>query len=562
MKIPRWLYLLVPVAFSAYVNCSVFLNRYSPVLIYWWLSTILIGILVFYMERKTGYTMRFRLKDALTLFTVTLFPVIVRILCYRSNWIHGDDIITGYFSAHIDLLKYNFFSLVPSDPAEWVAQFPAPYFFLQKMFFTLFGESLLTIKLSVLPYVGIVSVMTFLITRKLYNTGTAAIAVMFASFLPVSLYLETLGLHFISSTAVFLIFLYLSLLYSQRRSPLISFLLGVSCGFCYLFYLTSFIAIPYLLFLFIYDTYKIWDCSVLKNILIVVFGIILTLSPFLTFFIKYGDIGSFRPMQVSLLTGTWSGVPEKVKKGQNPVDFLRESTVSVIKSFNTDGVGGHGGYDFGHLAFFEKYTFYYFIFTLGISIVLVFKKRQVVIIYIILIMSFLTTVFSTLPPAYHRMSLSFPFIAIILSCPLYIFLRYIRIPDYVKFFIIIFFIFGYSILNLNYFQQAVTIDAIKSTSNNKDLELSQYLSKNFPHRNMYVASYPGFGFQKVYYFSQNKTIGNIKTDYHSTYLDTFNTHEKYVYVILFPHDFDDTFRKLDKNGRIIEYSDKFSLFVN
>jgi hypothetical protein len=92
--------------------------------------------------------------------------------------------------------------------------------------------------------------------------------------------------------------------------------------------------------------------------------------------------------------------------------------------------------------------------------------------------------------------------------------------------------------------------------------ISDYINKYYPGRNIYVASYPGFGFEKVYYFSKGKNAKSIQTGYHDSFLEHFNSNEKYVYAVIFPNDFCPKFASKDKNGKIINISKGYCLFVN
>ena len=54
----------------------------------------------------------------------------------------------------------------------------------------------------------------------------------------------------------------------------------------------------------------------------------------------------------------------------------------------------------------------------------------------------------------------------------------------------------------------------------------------------------------------------IETDYHANLLKTFNRSEKYVYVILFPSEFNKKFQEADPNGRLFQFSERQSVFAN
>lgn len=259
-------------------------------------------------------------KKILIVFLLFL-PVIVRITLFDLTRIHGDDMITAYLSAHYDLLKTNPFAPVPHNIADWICQFPSTFFLLQKIFFLIFGTTLLTVKLSVIPYVLLVSIMLFLIARKIFDEKFAMISVVLYAFFAPALYLETLGLHFVSSTAIFMVFFYFLLLYHEKSRVKFIVLAGIFCALSYLFYSSSYIAIPVYFMFFIAELFLQKEkFSVVKHYLLglLVFGIIL--MPFVLQMMQTENYYlSHRADQVNLLTGEWSVPKDKIKK---PVDYF------------------------------------------------------------------------------------------------------------------------------------------------------------------------------------------------------------------------------------------------
>ena len=76
-----------------------------------------------------------------------------------------------------------------------------------------------------------------------------------------------------------------------------------------------------------------------------------------------------------------------------------------------------------------------------------------------------------------------------------------------------------------------------------------------------MVAFPSFALYKVYYFFDNKR--EIKIDYHDSFLTNFNTKEKYVYIILFPDQFDEKFKKADPNGKLIRgVTTVYTIFAN
>jgi hypothetical protein len=54
----------------------------------------------------------------------------------------------------------------------------------------------------------------------------------------------------------------------------------------------------------------------------------------------------------------------------------------------------------------------------------------------------------------------------------------------------------------------------------------------------------------------------IETEYHSVFLKAFDRNEKYVYVILFPNEFNKKFVEAYPNGRLFQFSEAWSVFAN
>src|SRR5262249_62014184 len=84
---------------------------------------------------------------------------------------------------------------------------------------------------------------------------------------------------------------------------------------------------------------------------------LIAVAPFAAFFLRSENYVSPRARQVSLLTGEWSPYAEPIRKGQMTVSsVLRKNLTVSLKSFSKNGIGGHGGYDFRHPAFFDPFS--------------------------------------------------------------------------------------------------------------------------------------------------------------------------------------------------------------
>jgi hypothetical protein len=443
----------LPLIITTFICITIYLGKYSPLLISWWLTSIILLILFSLVGRKTKieFPKLYLAKKHVFILLVILLPSLVRITNYNLNRIHGDDMLTAYFSATENFSKVNFFSGIPSDKIQWQSQFPTPFFALQKIFFMIFGESMLTIKLSMIPYILIISIMLFLITKKILGTKDAYFAVILYAFFAISLYYETLGLIFTSSTAIFMLFFYFMLRELKNNDLLSAVFSGISCGFCYLFYMTSYIALPIMVIFFTLQLLQVRKLSVIKNFLFASISFLIVLGPFLTYAYKFDNYFTSRTNQVSLLTGTWSGAKDRIAKGESPLVPLKENAINSFRSFYIPGIGGAGGFDFAHQAVFDSFTLLIVISGCVIGVLYMIIKIEFSFVFIVIIASYMTIVLAVPPPGYHRFTLAFPFLALLSSLPFYVVLSLTKRVKFIGYIIIAFSLFIYGYNNQQYF---------------------------------------------------------------------------------------------------------------
>lgn len=545
------------------VNLAVLNDVYNHLLVLLWLLSLALIIIPFLPKLKHRHY-RFNLKAGYLLVGfLLLLPVLIRIVNIDIERIHDDEFIPAYFSAHYDLKNTNFFAAIPTEKG-WVTQFPSPYFVFQKLFFMFFGESPLTVKLSVMPYVLTVSLLLFLIVKKLFNFETAMISLVLYSFFAPALYLETLGLHFISSSAVFLIFFYLAILVRRQNRPFFAVLAGIFAGFCYLFYTSSYIALPFL-FLFYGDLLlrERERTQTLRNLALSVLAFLIVISPFVSFAYRFKNPYFLeRHNQVNILTGQWSAAKEEGPSILKATSILRKSFLDSLSSFYQDDIGGHGGYEFGRLAFFERFSLFLFILGFAISLAIMKGKPEVLFILLVILVSFVGGMVLTIqPPAFHRFSLAYPFIVIIFSLPFYIFLSVRRKDRPVTYLLVFLVLFIFVVANRQYFLKSIKRDIKNNREDLKDIKVIKYIEQYYPERKVYIAAFPTHGLGRVFYFFERSK--KVEVDYHDTLISKINPEEKYLYIILFPDQFNEKFKEADENGRIIDdVVDKYSLFVN
>ena len=284
---------------------------------------------------------------------------------------------------------------------------------------------------------------------------------------------------------------------------------------------------------------------------------LLVLAPFLAFFLRSENYVAPRTKQVSLLTGEWSPYREAVAKGKrSAASVIVENLKLSLRSFVADGVGGHGGYDFGRLAFFDRFSLALFLAGLLAGAVLLFRTTALVFVFVVIELAFFTAMVLTIPPpAYHRFSIAFPFLVILMTIPFHLWLSLRRVPRSVRYALAAGLLILFACVNERHFVEAVVRDHAPD-----EFRLAQMLNQRFAGRHVYVAAYDSFALQKVFYFLNKWPDRQIETGFHDNQLKKFNSNEKYVYVMILVDAFREKFRQADPNGRFYRFSEGYTPF--
>lgn len=541
---------------TTWISVMVGNNSYTVVLPFLWVIAIIsVGLSALLYSHLTTPHLHLT-PQAILIGLIILLPIIVRISNYQPDRIHGDDLLTATFSKEFHPLTTNFFAGIP-EGTEWVAKFPAPYFLLQKVFLRIAGASVLTVKLSVLPYILLVSYMTFVIGTMLFGAYAGASAVIIYAFMAISIYLETLGLHFVSSTAIYMLFFYTVLKSLRAEKPIWFAASGITVGACYLSYTSSYIALPILglaIIMYAATTHK--KHIVYRWTIWALLGCVVTLSPFVTYALTQENYFGGRINQVSLLTGSWSASRLKTPSFPLARDLIIHNTDTALQSMIHDGIGGHGGYTFNQRAFFHPFGLLLFLIGAPYLFLRKTSRKEGALILATVAVSFITGVVLTIPPpAYHRFTLAFPFIALVSAAP-FSFLLQKKFAS-VGIWISCVTLAIYAGVNLHYVKTTVKKEALI-----EDAAIIKYLNETYPNRHIHIAAFPSFALEKLYMFFMPKTAISIDTQYHLNYLQHFNRDEPYVYVITLPREFEAQFRAADPHGTIIPFSDKYWFMVN
>jgi hypothetical protein len=445
------------------------------------------------------------------------------------------------------------------NPGEWVSQFPTPFYLLQRWFLDMVGTSVAAVRLSTLPYVVVVSAFLYRIGRALCDRTTALLAVVLYAFFFPSVYLEVSGFHFISSTAAFLGFFYFALRNLHETGCRAAAASGILMGACYLTYSSSYLALPVFLAFFLFDLFRRRRFAVVRNLVTSLLGFWIVLSPFLSD--PQGGQGylSQRASQVALLTGEWSTHRGAIAGGANPLAVVWANLSLAVRAMYQDGIGGHGGYDFGHLALFDPFAIALLIAGTIAALFFVRRRAEILFVLVVIVASFFAGIVLTIPPpAYHRFSLAFPFLLLVMALPFSLLARTRPIPAAVRCGVITGSLLLFASVNEDRLARARLVDRPSD-----DERLARFLDDRYPDRALNVAAFPAYAFEKMYFFLKTPGLERpIHSAYHSDLLETFDRREKYVYVITFPEAFDEQFQEKDPAGKVFEFSPDYSVFAN
>lgn len=497
-----------------------------------------------------------RRSDLLLMLLAAVLPVLVRVANFDGARMHSDEFITGYFSATHDFAHTNFFGFLP-EYWEWQGQFPKVYFFVQRVFFTLFGTSTLSLRMSVQVYVAVIGVMLFLIAREMFGRTAGVVAVVLYSFLSISVYLETLGFFFVGATAAFTVFFYFALRAYRTEGLFPAAMSGIACGFCYLMYYSSYFAFPLLVTFAAMSWLRTRKAAALQNFCIALAGMLLVLAPFLAFIVRSGDYALRRAKDMSLLSGLHSPHREAIAKGANPIPILRDNLLLDLRAFFQDGVAGGGGFEFGRLALFDRFSIALFVAGLVAALILLFRKSEILLVFFVLGASLAAVVLTVPPPTCHRFAIAFPFFALVMALPLSLLLRTPSLPAAVRTALF----FGLLLIFVGVNQRHLS-EALIRDPESDELRLSELINQRYDGRSLYVAAYDAFGFQKIFYFRDRWKNRRVETGFHANLLKKFNPNEKYVYIVTLADDFRKQFEQADPRGRFSRFSIGYSLFAN
>ncbi len=400
-------------------------------------------------------------KDRFALIILILFQLGILWYFVRiPTHYHQDEFITAFTSWTLPpITKLDWFA---AYPPVWVSQFPVLFHILQKPFFWIFGPTVTAVRISVWPYAIGILVYLYFLTKILYSRKLAIIVgIIYSAFAP-HVYLSSMGLHFISST-----FFYIAALTHFVAGQNVA--AGIFSGAAYLTYTSSYITYPVIALIGIFTNRRGLVTTTLVALLI--------LSPFLVYAATVNNFFTQRVSQVNALWGTWS---DPAKQQIAPLAIIQKQTIDAFRSLVIPGVGGLGGYNFGKLGLLDTITAVLlaigFIMLLGGAV----KKSGNRIVLIALLVPFTTGfILTTHPPPFHRLSIIYPFLALIVGLTITRF-RFVVVLSGI--------VIVANLLHTNYMIKA---DANIYPQNSR--LIAEYITQNIPPgQPIQIAAYPSF----------------------------------------------------------------------
>lgn len=502
-------------------------------------------------------------RAALILLGAALLPLGPRIANLSMTLSHPDEFALGWFSHEFDLARTSLFGPIPETPV-WHHQMPALYFALQKLFFLLFGEAPSHVKLSTMPYIAVTAGALFFFSRRLLGTVPGLAVVGIYAILAPSVYADTFGTTITASMAFFMLFFAASVVNLRRQEYGTALLVGVTCAFCALAAPTSYVAIP-LLFAFPLLSLRCLPLrTVVRGLGVSLAGFVLVLLPFVAGAVQSKNYFAERLVRVAPVVAPLFGVALSPEEAEPPGPGVVAKWKLMTSYLWKDDAGGCCGFNFGQAALLDPVTG---ILTLA-GLALGFRRRETRLEWTMAVSvvaaSLFALGFANPPPMITRYSLLFPFVALFLSAPVALLLRDgARGPKAVRWLAAALLLAGIATANVLHFRSALKRDTAGGRGDYEDIKVARYLQKTFPGHAVKVAAFGGFHLGYTLHFFLPGV--DIETDYHQQLLDRLKESRSrdYVFVVLFPDEFNPKFRKVDPTGVVVTgISRNYSLFVS
>lgn len=560
---PEWPVLAVACALSAASFGLVFTGRSNLFAVAAWPLSIAAFLWSVRPSRTGRPALRIPRADLLLAVLLPLVPVLVRVAFTSPYRIHGDELVTAYYSAHNDFSPKRFFDGVPQE-GNWVCEFPSLFFTTQRLFFVLFGDGLAQVRASALPYVWLSGFALFLLGRRILGRAGAAIAVFLYATLAISVYIETTGLHFIAATGLFTAFFACAVRLFDEGAVFDAAAAGVVAGLCYLHYPSAYIALPVLGCLAIVAAVRARGVSrafLARWVLWPLLGVVLAVAPFVPYAVKTRNYFTERGGQVLFLTESSPEV-DALTPLQKAKVILPRNFANGLRSLVLPGYGGSGGYWFGQEAMFDRATAVGLALGFLGALVLARKRPAILGALFAIVLAFTLAIPLSQPPAgYHRMSVVHPLFGLVLAVPLVLLGRLVPSRGVlgspsVRAAVAALAVAWLGSKNLARFSRIAAGEGAP-----EDWFLANWVNARYPDYKLYIAAFPGHAFEKVAYFARVRRKEPPLEQYHADLIRNLDEKEKYVYLMIFPESFEQRFRRADPKGHFALYGE-WGVFVN
>jgi hypothetical protein len=266
---------------------------------------------------------------------------------------------------------------------------------------------------------------------------------------------------------------------------------------------------------------------------------------------------AYRASQIYLLTGEWSPHREAIALGtERALPVIRDNLVQCLQALVRDGVGGQGGYELGKLAFFDGLSLALFLLGTCACLWMLRRRPELLLVLGVIGVSFFGYVVLTIaPPAWHRFSVAFPFIVLVMAIPLWA-LERLRLPAAVRVAVPCGVLLLYAIRNECRLSEAVLRDPWPH-----ELPLLQLLQQRFGDRQVVIAGERNAHLQKVFHFWNVPRSWDARPVPQRAWLKTLDVSKPYVCVVNEGFRYRKEFERADPQGRYYSVTPYYGIFA-
>ncbi|OGG13615.1 hypothetical protein A2875_00420 [Candidatus Gottesmanbacteria bacterium RIFCSPHIGHO2_01_FULL_46_14] len=499
----RWHLAGCIVIFQAFTLVTVYHRQVSIVSFVSWIGSI---VTTYYLLCPRGPESKNRFIERKDwIYIVILCTIGLGLLWYFSavtSHYHQDEFITAYTSWSLPgLTSIDWFA---AYPPVWVSQFPIVFHILQKPFFLILGPTLNAIRISVWPYVILITFALYGTAKTLFSRKTAVVALFVYVFFAPHLYLSSMGLHFVSSTAFLNLMLMELARFIETKQTRRALLAGIWSGLSYLTYTSSYVAYPVLCSVLIVSFLIIRKKYILDGLTKATIVTAMVLAPFLVYALRVNNFFGQRVDQVNIFWGSWQD-----NTSAGPVlNRILTHGFDAIGALYQPGVGGLGGYNFGKLGLLDPFSLSLILLGILFLVILAVRKQwQSWFILIALGIPFVSGyILTTHPPPFHRLSIVYPTLALCIA------LGIDRITKHGKRYYLLLTLLSLTIiLGFTHAREMILADARIYPQNSR--VIGDYLNNHTQEQQaIMIASYPSFYLGQELLFRTNNHLELISDD--------------------------------------------------